>query len=214
LICLRAQRLALLPALLVALAAAPGARPAAANVRAVCADFPNQAAAQRAANTRDPDHDGVFCESLPCPCLRPGSPDPPPPPPPPPPKPRPVARPCHAGPKADRRCTPGGSLRGVTRGNVCTPGWASRHRHVTTTQRHRIFARYRIPYRLHSRYELDHLIALEVGGNNADRNLWPQPGFPNGKDKVENRLHRAVCSGSLTLRAAQRRLVGGYTRRY
>ncbi len=199
----------LLTALLLAAVLTARASAAPARAGAVCADFSNQAAAQRAHNTRDADGDGIYCESLPCPCLRPGQATPKPKP-----KPRPVARPCHAGPKADRRCTPGGSLRGVTRGNVCTPGWASRHRHVTTAQRHRIFARYRIPYRLHSRYELDHLIALEVGGNNADRNLWPQPGFPNGKDKVENRLHRAVCSGSLTLRAAQRRLVGGYTRRY
>ena len=33
-----------------------------------CSSFPNQAAAQAAANTRDPDGDGVYCESLPCPC--------------------------------------------------------------------------------------------------------------------------------------------------
>ena len=33
-----------------------------------CAEFPNQAAAQRAASTRDGDGDGIYCESLPCPC--------------------------------------------------------------------------------------------------------------------------------------------------
>src|SRR3954453_7793194 len=38
----------------------------------VCADFPNQAAAQKAADTRDSDGDGIYCESLPCPCLKPG----------------------------------------------------------------------------------------------------------------------------------------------
>ena len=37
-----------------------------------CSDFSNQAAAQRAANTRDGDGDGLFCESLPCPCLKKG----------------------------------------------------------------------------------------------------------------------------------------------
>ena len=37
-----------------------------------CSDFSNQAAAQRAANTRDADGDGVYCESLPCPCLKKG----------------------------------------------------------------------------------------------------------------------------------------------
>src|SRR5258707_2541756 len=41
---------------------------------ATCADYSNQAAAQQAADTRDGDGDGVYCESLPCPCLKPGSP--------------------------------------------------------------------------------------------------------------------------------------------
>lgn len=45
-----------------------------AHAAAVCADFPNQAAAQRAHDTRDPDHDGVYCEDLPCPCAGPGAP--------------------------------------------------------------------------------------------------------------------------------------------
>ena len=49
-----------------------------AHVSAVCADYPNQAAAQRAADTVDGDGDGIYCESLPCPCLKPGdgAPDP------------------------------------------------------------------------------------------------------------------------------------------
>ena len=34
-----------------------------------CSDYSNQADAQRAADTRDPDGDGIYCESLPCPCL-------------------------------------------------------------------------------------------------------------------------------------------------
>src|SRR3954469_627209 len=43
-----------------------------AHAASVCADYPNQAAAQRAHDTRDPDHDGIYCEDLPCPCLNPG----------------------------------------------------------------------------------------------------------------------------------------------
>lgn len=42
---------------------------------ATCSDYDNQADAQRAADTRDADGDGVYCESLPCPCLRPGQGD-------------------------------------------------------------------------------------------------------------------------------------------
>jgi hypothetical protein len=46
-----------------ALAAMPGSAAA-----ATCSDYPNQAAAQRAHDTRDADGDGIYCESLPCPC--------------------------------------------------------------------------------------------------------------------------------------------------
>ena len=63
-----------------AVASATPVRPAppSAHAAATCADYPNQAAAQRAADTRDPDGDGSYCESLPCPCAGPGSPKPPP----------------------------------------------------------------------------------------------------------------------------------------
>lgn len=95
-------------------------------------------------------------------------------------------------------------------------GWSKRHRHVTTKQRHRVFARYGIPYSRHSHYEFDHLISLEIGGDNSDRNLWPEPlsgrRGAHSKDKEENRLHHAVCSGDLTLRAAQRQIVRAWAR--
>src|SRR3954453_13858278 len=48
------------------------ASPPRARAAAVCADYPDQAAAQRAADTRDPDGDGIYCEDLPCPCAEPG----------------------------------------------------------------------------------------------------------------------------------------------
>ncbi|MEJ7787437.1 MAG: hypothetical protein WKF96_21750 [Solirubrobacteraceae bacterium] len=51
---------------------------------ATCSSHSTQAEAQRAADTRDADGDGIYCESLPCPCAKPGSSTAPPPPPPPP----------------------------------------------------------------------------------------------------------------------------------
>ena len=50
-------------AILGALALLPGSASA-----ATCSDYSTQAEAQRAADTRDADGDGVYCESLPCPC--------------------------------------------------------------------------------------------------------------------------------------------------
>jgi hypothetical protein len=38
---------------------------------ATCADYSNQASAQHARDTRDADGDGIYCESLPCPCTKP-----------------------------------------------------------------------------------------------------------------------------------------------
>jgi hypothetical protein len=57
-------------------------------------------------------------------------------------------------------------------------------------------------------YEEDHLIPLEIGGHPTDpKNLWPEPRsgtYPAAKkDGVENSLHNKVCSGLMTLVAAQ-----------
>src|SRR6266511_3326597 len=44
-----------------------------AHASATCDDYSNQRAAQLNKDTRDADGDGIYCESLPCPCLKPGS---------------------------------------------------------------------------------------------------------------------------------------------
>ena len=189
---------------------------------AVCADFPDQAAAQRAANTRDADGDGVYCEGLPCPCLRPrrssrsvagagrGS--------------SPAHRAgvgrgagalargrCRRGFKADARCTPGARLAGATRARVCTPGYSARVRNVPVSLKREIYAEYGILVHRPGEYEIDHLIPLELGGSNRPGNLWPEPYSgatgAHDKDDLEDRLHAAVCSGRISLAAAQREIV-------
>lgn len=68
--------------LLIAVALLPSSASA-----ATCSDYSTQAEAQRAADTRDADGDGIYCENLPCPCSTGsggGSTSPPPAPPPPP----------------------------------------------------------------------------------------------------------------------------------
>jgi hypothetical protein len=108
----------------------------------------------------------------------------------------------------DSKLTPGAVFPGVTAAQACTPGWAEAHRDVPENVSYQVFAEYGLPYRVHGSYEVDHLIPLELGGSNSIRNLWPQPqggsnpGYP-AKDRLENRLHELVCSGSLTLAAAQ-----------
>ena len=68
-------------------------------------------------------------------------------------------------------------------------------------------------------YEEDHLIPLELGGDGYARgNLWPEPysGSTGAriKDKVENALHRLVCTGQVGLRAAQRAIATNWYAAY
>lgn len=57
-----------------------------------------------------------------------------------------------------------------------------------------------------SDYQLDHLISLELGGAPySTQNLWMEDATQGHiDDAMENRLHRDLCSGKLTLAQAQR----------
>ncbi len=59
-----------------------------------------------------------------------------------------------------------------------------------------------------SDYEEDHLISLELGGSPTSvNNLWPQPWVnAHMKDAVENKLHKMVCTGKMTLAEAQKEI--------
>jgi hypothetical protein len=105
----------------------------------------------------------------------------------------------------DHTLTPGRRFP-VVAAQVCVPGYASSVRHVTDAEKARVYARYAItwvPYQ----HEVDHLISLELGGSNAIRNLWPEPYAgrwgARTKDVLENRMHTLVCSGQMSLAAAQ-----------
>jgi hypothetical protein len=71
-----------------------------------------------------------------------------------------------------------------------------------------------------SDYEEDHLISLEVGGDPKDpKNLWPQPRHSEPwnasvKDTLENTLKGKVCSGELTLAAAQHAIATDWVAAY
>lgn len=112
----------------------------------------------------------------------------------------------------DLRCTPGALNPAVRQATIhrtiCVSGYTSRIRPSSYITGKEKLASIRA-YGFHqgpSAYEYDHLISLELGGAaNDPRNLWPENGAsPNLKDKVENALHRAVCSGQMSLGSAQR----------
>ena len=104
--------------------------------------------------------------------------------------------------------TPGETFPGVTAQQVCVTGYARSVRNVLAAQYVEVYASYGIPYpEPAGSYELDHLVPLELGGDNTNRNLWPEPALPvpgfHQKDQLENYLHDAVCGGRLTLADAQ-----------
>src|SRR3954447_3027850 len=195
------------------------AAPASGHVRA---DYPNQAAAQKAADTRDSDGDGIYCESLPCPCLKPGT--------------KVTTQSVvgglgrsilfgrvtkHSGCRArrglpDRRCTPGARFRRVTKPRVCRSGYSEQVRNVSESAKDRVYAAY--GRRRHfdgANGEVDHLVPLELGGSNARANLFPQRApYSHEKDQLENALHADVCAGRLPLRRAQRLIARNWARAY
>lgn len=66
--------------------------------------------------------------------------------------------------------------------------------------------------------EIDHLISLELGGDNGLKNEWPQPYEPrpgaHEKDQVENWLHAQVCSGKIELSEAQKQIASDWYQVY
>lgn len=125
----------------------------------------------------------------------------------------PAAGSCHAsdsGMLPDRHCTPGAIDPAVSQSDlsstICMTGYTTTVRPSTSQT---------TPFKYGTEYpaysisqgtasELDHLVPLELGGANDSANLWPETGsIPNQKDSVERALNDAVCSGQVSLAAAQ-----------
>lgn len=127
---------------------------------------------------------------------------------------------CHMhGLLPDSTCTPGVVDPNVTQANIdqtiCVSGYTKTVRPpVEYTDKLKVqqMAEYGFTDSV-SKHEEDHLISLEIGGSPADpHNLWPEPGnSPNPKDKVEDFLHTAVCSGRISLADAQKRIATDWT---
>jgi hypothetical protein len=115
--------------------------------------------------------------------------------------------------RADPMRTPGALNPDVTqatiRRTICVRGWTKTVRppveytNALKVKQMRDYGETGDP----SDYQEDHLISLELGGAPTDaRNLWPEP-YPRAStvDSIENDLNGKVCSGELSLAAAQRK---------
>lgn len=120
----------------------------------------------------------------------------------------------HAGDLPNAKLTPGQTDPSLTKERLCAKGFSTKTvRHVTPQTRVAAFGGYGITCKNRTptcakEFELDHLISLELGGDNDVENLWPQAYAGQWgariKDKLENKLHVLVCAGTITLDDAQK----------
>jgi hypothetical protein len=117
---------------------------------------------------------------------------------------------CALSPNPDRRCSPGAYYSKLTKQVLCSSSSRSGSiGYVAQAEKVAVEAEYGMKPAYYGRtLEIDHIIGVEIGGSNNIANLFPEratpsPGYPV-KDKLENKLHALVCSGEMTLRAAQR----------
>ena len=125
-----------------------------------------------------------------------------------------------AGDIPDLNKTPGAVHAGLTKDKICSIKWGKDARHVTAAMKQQVFELYGYtgnddPKCVPSgnrRCEIDHLISRELGGADEVKNLWPQaygtsPWNAVLKDTLENRLHKEMCAGNISLKAARDSLV-------
>jgi hypothetical protein len=114
-----------------------------------------------------------------------------------------------AGDLPDPAKTPGLAEPGLTKEILCAPGFMTKTlRSVPSATRKAVYEDYDMaPDKAPCPCEVDHLIPLAIGGSNLPPNLWPEPhsGTWNSimKDRLEKRLHKEVCDGTVGLLAVQ-----------
>jgi len=107
----------------------------------------------------------------------------------------------------DGPLTPG-AARTIAIGEICSMAPEDVEQNVSPLVRQKVFREYGIPDHNPDDYEVDCLIAGELGGADDIRNLWPEPKRAIWNERVkdaleEERLHQLVCTGKLDLTTAQ-----------
>ena len=120
--------------------------------------------------------------------------------------------------KPNPKLTPGVADSTATVGKICTPGYTAKVRNVPTSVKKQVFAEYHIDP-TSDKFEVDHLISLELGGSNDIKNLWPQsyttqPLNARRKDVLENKLHDMICSKQITIQEAQKAISTDWVKAY
>jgi hypothetical protein len=127
---------------------------------------------------------------------------------------------CKLGPNPDRRCSPGAYYSKLTKAVICSASFhTSSIRNVPQSEKYAVEAEYGMAQKLYGRtLEIDHIVSLELGGSNDIANLFPERASPSPgykiKDKLENKLHSLVCSGSMSLRSVRIGIAANWQKLY
>jgi hypothetical protein len=123
-----------------------------------------------------------------------------------------------AGDLPNPKLTPGAIDTNVTNEQLCLSGYTGTVRNVSKLAKKKVFAAYALNP-TSDKFEIDHLISLELGGKNDVTNLWPQsyttlPWNAHVKDKLENKLHQMICDGIITKEDAQSQIAKDWIKSY
>jgi len=116
----------------------------------------------------------------------------------------------------DPKITPGAVLP-LTEAQVCS-GLTEPHM-ISASVGRQVFDHYGIDRPKPRDYELDRLIAPELGGSDDPRNVWPQPYGKSEwnahvKDALEDHLHELVCENKVSLATAQQEISSDWIAAY
>ena len=115
----------------------------------------------------------------------------------------------------DPAVSPGATYPDVTEIDICDLHYTLGVRQPRFSAKVAAFANYGISIRDRDSYQVDKLVPVSLGGSNAIENLWPQPyageAGATSKDELERHLRGLVCSGTLTLAAAQEAIASDWS---
>jgi hypothetical protein len=105
---------------------------------------------------------------------------------------------------------------------ICVPGYAERvlpSFEVQMRQKSRLLKQRSIDDSFASEYALDHRMPVLLGGSpnsaaNLDLRRWEGPAGQRRKERLAVYLKRCVCTGDITLKAAQAAMAGDWPNQY
>lgn len=76
-------------------------------------------------------------------------------------------------------------------------------RNVDSTLKQKLYDLYQVPEKCRSRYTIDHIIPLSIGGDNSPENLWPEHKDVKGtRPMLEEEIFGEVRDGHMTQKEA------------